>query len=123
MAGSFLQSRAAGFLQRCVASSHGLLETDRQTVLSFLSGQQAEGYAPQSGEITGILKQMEDEMFADQKDMIATEDEAVKTYEELIAAKKKEVAALSKSIEEKLQRVGDLGVKLAEMKSDIGDTK
>jgi len=122
MPGEFLQSRAAGFVQKAVTSSRQLLDTDRQTVLSFLSGQQAEGYAPQSGEITGILKQMEDEMFADQKDMIATEDAAVKTYGELMAAKKKEVAALSKSIEEKLKRVGDLGVKLAEMKNDHEDT-
>jgi len=122
MAGSFLQSGAARFLQRYVASNHQLLETDRQTVLSFLSGQQAEAYAPQSGEITGILKQMEDEMFADQKDMIATEDAAVKAYEGLMAAKKKEVAALSKSIEEKSARLGDLGVKLAEMKNDHEDT-
>jgi len=120
--GNFLQSRAAGFVQKAVTSSRQLLDTDRQTVLSFLSGQQAEGYAPQSGEITGILKQMEDEMFADQKDMIATEDAAVKTYEGLMAAKKKEVAALSKSIEEKLKRVGDLGVKLAQMKNDLEDT-
>merc|ERR1740121_2843499 len=122
MASSFLQSRAAGLLQKVVASNHELLESERQTVLSFLSSQQAEGYAPQSGDITGILKQMEDEMFADQKDLIATEDSAVKNFEELIAAKKKEYAALSKTIEEKLKRVADLGVKLAEMKNDLGDT-
>merc|ERR1740121_2399969 len=122
MASSFLQSQAAGLLQKVVASNRELLESERQTVLSFLSSQQAEGYAPQSGDITGILKQMEDEMFADQKDLIATEDSAVKNFEELIAAKKKEYAALSKMIEEKLKRVADLGVKLAEMKNDLGDT-
>merc|ERR1719203_1616538 len=40
MAGSFLQSRAAGSLQKYVAGNHELLDTDRQTVLSFLSGHQ-----------------------------------------------------------------------------------
>jgi len=122
MTGSFLQSRAAGSLQRYVASSSQLVDGDRQAVLSFLSGEQGDAYAPQSGGIVGILKQLGDEMFADQKDMIATEDAAVKNHHELIAAKKKEVAASSKSIEEKLSRVGTLGVKIAEMKNDLGDT-
>merc|ERR1711988_2089946 len=40
-----------------------------------------------------------------------------------MAAKKKEVAALTKAIEEKLVRVGELGVKIAEMKNDLEDTQ
>merc|ERR1711943_156151 len=38
------------------------------------------------------------------------------------AAKTKEVNALTKMIEEKLQRSGDLAVKIQEMKNDLGDT-
>jgi len=122
IAGSFLQSQAAGSLQRYVVSSRSIEDSDRQTLLAFLSANQGEEYAPQSGEITGILKQLGDEMFADQTDMIATEDAAVKVYEELMAAKKKEVAALSKSIESKLNRVADLGVAVVRMKNDLDDT-
>merc|ERR1712070_300399 len=40
-----------------------------------------------------------------------------------MAAKKKEVDALSAMIEEKLTRVGDLGVEIQEMKNDLGDTQ
>merc|ERR1719277_1251867 len=54
--------------------------------------------------------------------MIATEEAAVKTYEGLMAAKKKEVGSLSKAIEDKLDRVGRLGVEIASMKNDLGDT-
>merc|ERR1719359_986804 len=40
-----------------------------------------------------------------------------------MAAKEKEVEALTKAIEEKLQRVGELGVQIAEMKNDLEDTQ
>merc|ERR1712224_889185 len=54
---------------------------------------------------------------------LAAEEAAIKAYEELMAAKKKEVAALTKAIEEKLVRVGELGVQIATMKNDLEDTQ
>merc|ERR1719443_2082588 len=39
-----------------------------------------------------------------------------------MAAKKKEVDALSKQIEEKLTRIGNVGVEIQQMKNDAGDT-
>merc|ERR1719183_3244633 len=39
-----------------------------------------------------------------------------------MAAKTKEVNALTKAIEEKMTRVGELGVEIAQMKNDLGDT-
>jgi len=96
------------------------MDADRQDILSFLSG--SSSYAPASGEITGILKTMLDEMNVDLADAQATEKAAVADYEGLMAAKKKEVDALSAMIEQKLTRVGDLGVEIQEMKNDLGDT-
>jgi predicted nucleic acid-binding Zn-ribbon protein len=122
MKGGFLQTQAAQTLRALVAVRQGMAATDRQDLLSFLSGQEGSEYAPAAGEISGILKTMADEMAADQKDMIATESGSVENYESLVAAKKKEVAALSKSIEEKSIRVGDLGVEIATMKNDAEDT-
>merc|ERR1711985_149647 len=40
-----------------------------------------------------------------------------------MAAKKKEVETLTAAIEQKLVRVGELGVKIAEMKNDLEDTE
>merc|ERR1712032_943125 len=51
------------------------------------------------------------------------EEAAIASYEKLMAAKKKEVAALTKQIETKLTRIADLGVEIAEMKNDLGDTQ
>merc|ERR1740121_1726548 len=97
-------------------------DDDRQTVVAFLSGGEADAYSPASGGIVGILKQLGDEMQKDQDDTIATEEAAVKTYEELVAAKKKEISALSKAIEEKMDRIGRVGVEIAEMENDLSDT-
>lgn len=122
MAGSFLQTSAAATLRAFLGKKQGMLESDRQEIVAFLSGQQGGEYAPASGEIVGILKQMTDEMFKDQEELSATEVEAVRVYEALMSAKKKEVAALSTSIEEKMARVAELGVEIQTMKGDLDDT-
>merc|ERR1719482_2682465 len=62
-------------------------------------------------------------MEKDLSNLVAAEDAAIKTYDELMAAKTKEVEALSKGIEEKIIRIGDLGVQIAQMKEDLDDTQ
>jgi len=122
MAGSFLQTSGAAVLRR-LTMTVDLNEDDRETLTSFLSQGQTEGYAPQSGEITGILKQMKDTMEADLAEAIAQEEKAKAEYESLMVAKKKEIAALQKQIEEKLARIGEVGVELVNMMEDLDDTK
>jgi len=120
VAGSFLQSPAAGVLQRFVTGSSSIGGYERNTVASFLSA--GEGYAPQSGEITGILKQMKDDMLGDHADITAQEEESKKQFAELVAAKEKEIAAATKAIETKTKRVGELGVEMVNIGNDIEDT-
>merc|ERR1719261_309647 len=103
-------------------TQQGLVEADREDLLAFLSGSSAEGYVPQSGEVVGILKQMVDEMDADLNGAISKEEAAVAAYEELMAAKTKEREGLTQMIEDKLTRIAELGVEIAEMKNDLGDT-
>merc|ERR1740139_1004181 len=61
-------------------------------------------------------------MGADEKDMVAKEEAAVKDNEALMVAKKKEVSSLTKSVEAKTARVGELGVEIATMENDAGET-
>jgi len=122
-AGSFLQTPSARLVRSWAMEKADLPDQSRQELLSFLSGTQEEGYVPQSGEITGILKQIGDEMSQGLSDANAAEESAIKTYEELMAAKKKEVATLQAQIEDKMTRVGELGVQIAEMGNDVEDTK
>merc|ERR1719409_1587141 len=43
--------------------------------------------------------------------------------ESLVASKKKEIQALTKEIESKTMRIGELGVKIAQMENDLEDTQ
>ena len=56
MAGSFLQTSEAQVLKKLVLAQNSMDDYDREELTSFLSG--SSGYAPASGQITGILKQM-----------------------------------------------------------------
>merc|ERR1719380_510800 len=114
MGAAFVQTPAASVLRRVAE------KRQNEEVLAFIS--QGMGYAPASGEITGILKTMHDEMTADFKEEKAAEEAAIKAYDELIAAKTKEVNALTKALEEKMTRVGELAVEIVQMKNDLGDT-
>jgi len=120
VAGSFLQSPAAQILRHAVSKSE-LPEADQEEVTAFLS--QTSEYAPQSGEIIGILKQMGDTMAANLADATSTENDAISTYDGLIAAKKKEVGALTQTIEAKTKQIGELGVSIVMMKEDLSDTQ
>merc|ERR1719408_297302 len=120
MAGGFLQTRGGSIL-RHLAGKQDLDEEDRQALNAFLQG--SDQYAPSSGQITGILKTMHDEMskaFADAK---AAEDAAIVAYQQLMAAKTKEINALNHAIETKMTRTGELAVEVVQMKNDFTDTQ
>jgi len=89
VAGGFLQTSSAQVLRDFLRGDMDIGESDRQTLTSFLSATQGTEYAPQSGQIIGILKEIGDTMAADLASATKTEEAAIKTYEELTAAKKK----------------------------------
>jgi len=120
MSGSFLQTNDAQLLKNMVLATNDMLDSDREELTSFLSNTQ--GYAPSSGQITGILKQMSDTMNAELAQATAAENTAIANFDGLMAAKEKEVASLSASIEEKMVRLGNLQVEIVEMKEDLDDT-
>merc|ERR1719171_474878 len=97
---------------------------DRDMLVSFLSGSsnQANGYAPASGEIVGILKQMKDTMEKDLAELKAQEATAAQDFEGMKAAKEKEIAAATQAIEEKTKRTGEVAVEIVNLKEDLDDT-
>merc|ERR1719393_567095 len=82
-----------------------------------------QSYAPQSGEIFGILKQMketfESNLSQSQKDELANQ----KAYEDLKAAKEEEIAAAQAQIDTKTRELATTDEKLAQAKQDIEDTR
>merc|ERR1719223_1976485 len=114
MGSAFLQTPTANVVRRLAQKKQ------EEELVSFLSG--STDYAPASGEITGILKTMHDEMAKDIAEQDAAEKAAISAFNELIAAKTKEVNALTKALEAKMTRVGELAVEIVQMKNDLGDT-
>merc|ERR550534_2141073 len=121
MGGAFLQTAEASNLKRFAMEKAEMPDETRQEVLAFLSG--SAEYAPQSGQIVGILKQMQDEMAKALEEAETAEAEAIKAYDALMEAKQKEVESLNAQIETKLTRKGELGVELAGGLNEIEDTE
>merc|ERR1719276_134266 len=123
MAGAFLQTRPASILRHLAIEDKDLQEEDRQVLSAFLQGSQSSDYSPSSGQITGILKTMGDEMSKSLADITAAEAEAIKAFDSLVAAKTKEINALTAALETKMTRTGELSVEIVQMKNDLTDTQ
>merc|ERR1712066_253593 len=109
-----------------------LTHKERKAVASFVQAPEdyfdaaptfKQSYAPQSGEIFGILKQMketfESNLSTSQKEEMANQ----KAYEDLKAAKEAEIAAGQEQIDSKTQELADTDEKNAQAKEDIEDTR
>ena len=79
-------------------------DDDRSTLFSFSARGASQGYAPQSGEIVGILKQL----MAAQKE----EEDRKANQAGLIAAKEEEIATLTATIETKPTQQGNLAAEV-----------
>merc|ERR1719238_455729 len=99
MAGAFLQTAAASLLRQMAISFNNIRDSDRDMLSVFLAGGQGEdvGYAPQSGEIVGILKQMLDTMIAQLKDVTSDEKQDILNFELMLKAKLKLIDTLTKA--------------------------
>jgi len=65
---------------------------------------------------------MLDEMIADLKDEEDAESSEASSYKEVYTINMKRITTLSAMIEEKLKRIGELGVQIAMLKNDLEDT-
>merc|ERR1719491_144807 len=122
----FQMSKHASLLQGV------LTPKERRAVASFAQSPEdyfdaaptfKQSYAPQSGAIFGILRQMketfESNLSASQREEMANQ----KAYEDLKAAKEDEIAAGQAQVDTKTQELADADEKNAQAKQDIVDTK
>jgi len=121
MGGAFLQTSTAAVLKE-LSITVDLSSIDREMLTSFLTQGGEAGYAPASGQIVGILKQMTDTMEADLAKATSEEEAAVKDFDGLVAAKAKEINALGAHVESKTSLIGELGVSVVTQKEDLDDT-
>merc|ERR1740130_1287867 len=123
MGGAFLQTRSASVLKQ-LSITMDISSMNRDLLTAFLTQGQGDTteYAPASGEIVGILKQMTDTMVKDLADLTADEQGSIKDFDGMMAAKAKEINALTKEVEAKTAQIGELGVALITQKEDLDDT-
>jgi len=128
---SFLQvdiQGAVSTIQYQVAKNSKYLEgvitpTERKKISSFIQESASAKYAPQSGEIFGILEQMKESFESNLAELQKEEAANVKAFQELKAAKEEEISAGQDQIDAKTQENADADEKLAQNKEDLEDTK
>merc|ERR1719305_128300 len=120
--GSFLQMGASQkeVVQRMVSSTSQLDEFQRESVMDLLQGKDT---AQSSGEITGMLKAMLEEMEGDLATAKKDEATAAAGFEELSAAKASEIASATSAIESKTKRSGEVAVEVVQTQDDMEDTE
>merc|ERR550537_1599176 len=94
---------------------------DRQSATAFL--EENSDYAPQSGQIVGILKAMKDDMEAELKEAVEDEAKSVAGFGDLKASKEKEIEMATEAIETKMARAGELAVSVVQSKDALEDEK
>jgi len=109
-----------------------LTHTQRKAASAFIQAPQdyfdaeptfKQSYAPQSGEIFGILNQMKESFEQNLAETQKDEAANVKAYEQLKAAKEDEIVAGQEQSETKTQELADTDEKLAQSKEDLDDTR
>merc|ERR550537_1118371 len=118
---SLMQMPGTNRLRQLVENYPNVDSNDRRNVIAFL--EENGDYAPQSGQIVGILKAMKDDMEAELKEAIADEDKAIIGFGELKASKETEIEMATEAIETKTGRSGEIAVSVVQTKDALEDTK
>jgi len=118
---------AVSTIQYQVAKNAKLLEgvlthTERKKINAFIQASSTEKYAPQSGEIFGILEQMKESFESNLAELQKEEAANVKAFGELKTAKNEEIVAGQDQIDAKTQENADADLKLANNREDLEDT-
>merc|ERR1719172_292174 len=101
-------------VQRMVASTSQLDDYQRESVMDLLQGKES---TQSSGEITGMLKAMLEEMEGDLATATADEASAAKAFSDLSAAKAAEIASATSAIESKTKRSGEVAVEVVQTRT------
>merc|ERR1719389_353543 len=101
-----------------------ILPSDKRKVMAFLQQAPSAGsYAPASGQILGILKQMKETFENNLAQLQKEEQQGSADYENLKKAKEDEITASLDQVEAKTQELATTDEKNANAKQDLEDTE
>jgi chromosome segregation ATPase len=116
------QLAAAGLRREDLAALKGFL-SEASGAMSFLAIPGMKSYAPQSGQIFGILKQMQEDFEANLDSTQKAEKKAVSDYESLKAAKESEIAAGKAAMNQLDEDIAETTEKHAVATQELADTE
>jgi hypothetical protein len=120
---ALLQLPEGNALRKIIDNYPKMDPMDRRSAQAFLEESSSSDYAPQSGQIVGILKAMKDDMEAELKEAIAEEEKAVAGFGDLKASKEKEIEMATEAVETKMARSGELAVSVVQTSDALEDEK
>jgi hypothetical protein len=129
---ALLQTTSSQLLQVATIMQHEMIKnaaalegvltrTQRRKIEAFAQDQS--NYAPQSGEIFGILKAMKESFEQNLAGSVKDEGKGVEDFGALKVSKEEEIAAGKEQAETKTQELADTDEKLAQDKLDLDDTQ
>jgi hypothetical protein len=119
------ESGAPGFLQGWSAEEIQSVKLALKSAKSFLQSRQSymPSYSAQSGEIFGVLKQLQEEMKGQLSEEQKTEAARAAAFAELRSAKTSQIESGEKMAETKEDELAKTDMDLAEAKEDLGQTQ
>jgi hypothetical protein len=103
-----------------IMSNANIDASNRKDVVAFLD---QTDFAPQSGQIVGILKGMKDDFEAELKSAGEEEEKAIAGYKELKLSKEEQQQLATEAIETKTARSGELAVSIVQTQDALADTE
>merc|ERR1719331_202560 len=122
-AASLMQLSGGDRLKKIAQNAQNLDNFDRDSLVSFLEQKEGGDYAPASGQIVGIMKQMLEEMQKSSAEADAEEAKAAAAFADLSASKNKEVEVATGAIESKTVRSGELAVSTVQAQNALDDSE
>eukprot|EP00933_Yihiella_yeosuensis_P047780 TRINITY_DN436_c2_g1_i1.p1 TRINITY_DN436_c2_g1~~TRINITY_DN436_c2_g1_i1.p1 ORF type:complete len:747 (+),score=247.62 TRINITY_DN436_c2_g1_i1:125-2242(+) len=126
MALSSLPKEHLDRIEKAVMNSKAISESDRQLFSSFLAigtSEEDEENSPDSSSVKVLIEKTRDEEVKAEQELEAEEEEEVNIFMKLLNSKNTEVETLANSISMKLDKVGELKVRLVELKGQLSDAQ
>jgi len=120
---ALLQTQGGSRVMKIIENSQDVDSYDKENVVAFLQGKSEGDYAPQSGQIIGIMKQMLESMQAASAEADADEQKAAAGFAELTGSKQKEIEVATGAIESKTVRTGELAVSIVQTQNALDDSE
>merc|ERR1719217_936270 len=121
-AASLMQLPISSRLTKIADTAH-IDSFDRESLVAFLEQKTGGDYAPASGQILGIMKQMLEDMEKSSAEADADEAKAAAAFADLSGSKTKEISVATAAIETKTVRSGELAVSTVQAQNALDDAE